>query len=167
MVISALHERFAKASVTLLALNLGLTVAESMELRRVLKEVGGELKVAKHTLVKRAVVDTPYDRLDELLEGPRGLVFGYADPVAVAKALVGFVQQHSKLQIDGGAIEGRVIPSEQVKALATMPNLTSLQSAIVRQTRAPGSRVIAAATGPARRLAGAVAALVSRLETSG
>lgn len=164
--VAELHERFNRASVALVAANLGLTAAEARALRRTLRAVGGELKVAKHTLGKIAMRETRYAECGGLLQGPRGLVFGYADPVAVAKALVDFADQHAKLRIDGGAVEGQVIKADQVKALASMPSLAALQARVARQALTPGSRVSASVQAPARRIAGAIAALVEKLETA-
>jgi large subunit ribosomal protein L10 len=165
--VAELHERFSKASVALVAANLGLTAAESRALRRTLRAVGGELKVAKHTLGKIAMRDTRYADCGSLLRGPRGLVFGYTDPVAVAKALVDFAEQHAKLQIDGGAVEGQVIAADGVKALAKMPALPALQSRIASMAMAPASRLASSVQAPAQRIAGALKALVTKLEDAG
>jgi large subunit ribosomal protein L10 len=165
--VAELHERFSRASVAIVAANLGLTAAESRALRRTLRGAGGELKVAKHTLTKIAMQETRYANCGSLLRGPRGLVFGYDNPVAVAKALVDFAEAHAKLQIDGGAVEGQMIQPEQVKALAAMPGLPSLQARVARQALSPGRRVAAAAQSPARRIAGAIARLVTKLEAAG
>lgn len=165
--VTELHERFSRASVALVAANLGLTAAESRALRRSLRAAGGELKVAKHTLGKIAMRDTRYADCDGLLRGPRGLIFGYTDPVAVAKALVDFAEQHAKLQIDGGAVEGQVIAADGVKALAKMPALPALQARIVRQALSPASRVVTSVQTPAQRIAGAIKALTSKLEDAG
>lgn len=162
--IAELHERFSKASVALVAANLGLTAAESRALRRTLRAVGGELKVAKHTLGKIAMRETAYADCGSLLRGPRGLIFGYADPVAVAKALVDFAEQHAKLQIDGGAVEGQLIKPDQVKALAAMPGLASLQARVARQALSPGRRIAAMVASPASRIAGAIASRIKQLE---
>lgn len=165
--VTELRERFSKASVALVAANLGLTAAESRALRRSLRAAGGELKVAKHTLTKIAMQETRYANCGGLLRGPRGLVFGYTDPVAVAKALVDFADQHAKLQIDGGAVEGQIIRPEQVKALASMPALPALQARVARQALSPGRRVAAAALSPARRIAGAIGSRIKQLEEAG
>lgn len=165
--VTALHERFTNANVALVTTNLGMTVEQSNALRRTLRAVDGEYKVAKHTLVRLALQETSYRNLDTFLEGPRSLVFGYSDPVRVAKTLVDFAEQNNKLQIDGGALEGQVLPAEQVKALAKMPGIEALRARIVRQAASPASRVVSSAAAPARRLAGAVAALVKKLEESG
>jgi large subunit ribosomal protein L10 len=165
--VAELRQRFNQASVALVAANLGLSAAEARALRRTLRAAGGELKVAKHTLGKIAMRETRYADCGSLLQGPRGVVFGYADPVAVAKALVDFAQQHAKLRIDGGAVEGQLIAAEQVKALASMPGLDVLRARVARQTLAPSARLAASLRGPARRVAGAIAALVKKLEGAG
>jgi len=165
--VAELRERFSRASVALVAANLGLTAAESRALRRTLRAAGGELKVAKHTLCKIAMQETVYADCGSLLRGPRGLVFGYADPVAVAKVLVDFAEQHAKLQIDGGAVEGQIIKPDQVKALASMPALPALRARVAHQALSPGRRVAAALQSPAGRIAGAIASLVKRLEEAG
>jgi len=165
--VAELRERFGKASVALVAANLGLTAAESRALRRTLRGAGGELKVAKHTLTKIAIQETRYAGFGSLLRGPRGLVFGYADPVAVTKALVDFAEQHNKLQIDGGAVEGQLIKPDQVKALAAMPALPALQARVARQALSPARRLAAMSQAPAARIAGAIASLVKKLEEAG
>jgi len=165
--VAELHERFSRASVALVASNLGLTAAQSRALRRTLRAAGGELKVAKHTLTKIAMQETAYARCESILRGPRGLVFGYGDPIAVAKALVDFAEQNAKLQIDGGAVEGQLIQPEQVKALAKMPGLSSLQARVARQALSPGTRLAGSIQTPARRIAGAVGSLVKKLEEAG
>lgn len=166
-VVSALQERFAQANVALVTRNKGLSVEQANTLRRALKAAGGEYKVAKHTLTRRAVGETRYASLVALLEGPRCLVFGFDDPVAVAKAVVAFADQNKQLEIDGGAVEGQLIQGDQVKLLASMPSLDVLRAGVVRQAMGPGSRIVSMAVGPARRLAGAIAALVERLEKEG
>lgn len=165
--VSELHERFGKASLAVLATNRGLSVEQATRLRRTLRAANGEFKVAKLTLVRRALSETRYGGLEAFLEGPRGMVFGYADPVAVAKALVEFAEQNDKLQIEGGAVEGQVIAAAQVKALATMPPLDVVRGRAIRQALGPGRRAASSIMGPARRIAGAVAALVNKLESGG
>ena len=85
--VATLHERFKKATVTLLATSQGLNVTKMQQLRRAVKQAGGEYKVTKNTFTRRALQDTGFSGLHDLLEGPTGLIFGYADPVAVTKAL--------------------------------------------------------------------------------
>ena len=62
------------------------------------------------------------------------------------------------------SLAGQLIRRDQVKALASMPSLNVLRATVVRQAMGPGSRIVSMAAGPARRLAGAIAALVEKLE---
>lgn len=166
-VVSELQERFGRACVTLVATNRGLSVVDAIALRRKLRAVNGEYKVAKLTLVRRALLETSAQGLSSLLKGPRGLVFGYTNPVTVAKALVEFAGQNKRLEIEGGAIEGQVISAEQVKALASMPDIGVLRACVILQVMAPAQRLASTITGPAARIAGALAALVEKLEETG
>jgi large subunit ribosomal protein L10 len=56
--VAALHERFKQATVTLLATSQGLSVAKVQQLRRAVKQAGGEYKVAKNTFARRALKET-------------------------------------------------------------------------------------------------------------
>jgi large subunit ribosomal protein L10 len=161
--IAELQARFQRAAVTFVAIPKGMTVAQVTQLRRTMRAAGGEYKVAKNTLARRALKETAYAKLDTLLEGPTGLVFGYTDPVAVAKALVKFVEgSNEKLGIKGGALEGQSMVAEQVKALATMPSIESLRARVVSMAKAPGARVVSAMRSPAARIAGAIEALIQK-----
>lgn len=162
--VATIKERFEKASVALVATNKGLTVDQANRLRATVRRAGGEYKVVKHTLTRRAVDGTRYRDLTRVLRGPQGLVFGFEDPVAVAKALVDFAGGTDRLQIDGGAVEGQLIAADGVKALATLPGLGALRARVAGIVRAPGSRIASMMLAPAQRIAGAVAALVKKLE---
>ena len=53
----------------------GLTVSETNELRRLLRETDSDFKVYKNTLVTRALKDLEIE-LNETLEGPKAIAFG-------------------------------------------------------------------------------------------
>jgi large subunit ribosomal protein L10 len=163
--VAELQDRFRRAAVTLVTLPKGLTVAQATKLRRTIRAAGGEYKVPKNTLARLAVKETAAAKLSTLLEGPTSLVFGYADPVAVTKALVKFAEEsNAALAIKGGALEGQPMVAEQVKALATMPSIDVLRARVVSMAKAPGARVVAAMRHPAARIAGAIEALVKQKE---
>ncbi len=166
-IVGELRGTFGRASLALVATNLGLSVEESTQLRRDIRAVGGEMRVAKHSLTKLALTDTRHADITRFLVGPQGLVFGFDDPVGVAKALVDFAGGHPKIEIDGGGLEGQLIESEGVENLAKMPDLGTLRSLLVCQIQSPASRIASQAVAPATRLAGAVAARIEQLEEGG
>jgi len=100
----------------------GLTVAQLNKLRRELQGAGASYRVTKNTLTRRAIKETAFAKLDELLRGPTGLVTTAKDPVAVAKILVRFAEQNDKLKINGGVLDGEPLPASSVSALAKLPS---------------------------------------------
>jgi large subunit ribosomal protein L10 len=152
-VVAALQEKFQQAQVTLIANPVGLTVAEVTSLRRQLRAVGGEFKVAKNTLTRLAVVDTRYASMTPLLEGPNALVFGYSDPVSVAKVLVKYAEENKKLTIRGGVLEGKTLAADAVSDLAKLPSREVLIAQLLGLLQAPASQLLRTINEPGARLA--------------
>ena len=113
--------RFNRASMALVSEYKGMKAAESAELRRRLKAVRGELRVAKNTLVRRAIQETNYAGLDGHLGGPVGVIFSFDDPIEVAKTVTSFKEPGERFKLRGGVLEGKPISREEVHALANMP----------------------------------------------
>jgi large subunit ribosomal protein L10 len=95
----------------------GLNVSATAELRRALREVGGEYKIYKNTLVRFAARDLGLE-IDDLLTGPTAIAFVDGDPVAVAKALRDFAKTNPALVIKGGLLGDKTLDEAAVKALA-------------------------------------------------
>ncbi|GIW40126.1 MAG: 50S ribosomal protein L10 [Candidatus Binatia bacterium] len=166
-VVRELGEKLARARLALLASAQGLTVAELTQLRRELREAGGEFRVAKNTLARRAVAGGPYASLSERLLGPNGFVFAYEDPVAVAKVIVRFASAHTAFQVRGGVLEGGAIGPEEVDALAKLPSREVLLAQLLGLLQAPASRLLATIQEPGARLARLLAKLRDRGEEGG
>lgn len=114
----------------------GLTVAEIQELRRALEKSGSTFGVYKNTLVKRALADTKSPNLDEILEGPNGLVFSKelsAGPAAVYK----FARKHEHLVVKGGIGEGQAFDEKKMKEISKLPNREGLLSMFLSVLNAP------------------------------
>ena len=165
--IENLQERFGRASVALIANAKGLNVAKMQQLRRDLKKAGGEYKVAKNTLAKRAVRDTTFAKLDELLTGPPGLVFGYDDPVAVTKVLVDFAKDNDKVSICAGVLEQKVLEPEAIDQLAKMPSKEVLIAQLLGLLQAPASQLLRTMQEPSARFVRLLDAVRSRSESNG
>lgn len=101
----------------------GLTVTETNELRRKLKESGSEYKVYKNTLATRALNDLKIDV--GTLEGPKAIAFS-SDAVAPIKVLADFAKNHPALELKVGIVDGNVTDINGLKALATIPSREGL-----------------------------------------
>ena len=104
--------------------NTGLTVAETMELRRKLRESGSELKIYKNTLVARALKDLNID-LESELNGPKVVAFG-KDIIEPIKAVAEFAKKHDKLEMKVGIVDGKIAELDELKQLATIPSREGL-----------------------------------------
>ena len=84
-VVAEVADAANKALAAVAAEYRGLTVKEMTELRVKAREDGVFLKVAKNTLVHRAVEGTEYECMQESLTGPLLFAFSMDDPGAAAR----------------------------------------------------------------------------------
>lgn len=101
----------------------GLTVTETNELRKKLKETGSDLKIYKNTLTKRALDSLNID-LGEL-GGPKAVAFG-TDAVAPIKVLSDYAKDHPALVLKVGYVDGAVADEAMLKSLSQIPSREGL-----------------------------------------
>ncbi len=135
-VIEEVSAQVAQAGSIVLAEYRGLTVEKITQLRKQARESGVYLRVLKNTLVRRAVKNTPYEKLADQMVGP--LMYGIsADPVAPAKLIASFAKANDQLVVKGGAMPNVVMDVAGVQALATMPSREELLAKLLGTMQAP------------------------------
>jgi large subunit ribosomal protein L10 len=150
--VADLKQTFSEVGVVVITRNLGLSVAQSTQLRTKMREAGATYKVSKNKLAKIALDGTDYLSLGDMLTGPVGLATS-VDPVAAAKVVVDFAKTNDKLEIVGGAMGATALNVEGVKALATLPSLDELRAKIVGLIQAPAQKLASITQAPAGQLA--------------
>ena len=150
--VASLNAVFNEVGVVVITRNLGMTVAQSTDLRNKIREAGASYKVAKNRLAKLAIKDTSYEGIGELLTGPTAIAAS-VDPVAAAKAVVDFAKTTDKIEIVGGSMGSQVLNAEGVKALASMPSLDELRAKLIGLVQAPATKIAQLSTAPAAKLA--------------
>ena len=161
--VAALKQTFNETNVVVVTRNLGLTVAQSTDLRNRMRNAGAAYRVTKNTLTLIALEGTTYAPLGDLLTGPTALATS-ADPVAAAKAAVDFAKTNARLEIVGGAMGETVLDANGVKALAALPSLDELRAQIIGLIQAPATKIARTVSEPGAQLArvfGAYAALAA------
>lgn len=125
-VVEEVRDKLSAADAALFTEYRGLTVRDLAELRTAMRDAGGEYRVYKNTLVRRAAAELDLD-LDAELVGPTAIAFvgqkpdgTPGDPVMVAKALSAFAKSHPHLVIKGGLLDTTVLDADGAKALATV-----------------------------------------------
>jgi large subunit ribosomal protein L10 len=150
--VASLHQTFEDASIVVVTHYSGLTVAEMGELRDQIREAGAVFKVTKNRLTRRALEGTKYQSLEEMFTGPTAIAYS-EDPVAAAKAAVGFSKTNSKLIVLGGALGEEQLDVNAVKSLASLPSLEELRAKIVGMTNTPATRIAVVLQAPAGQVA--------------
>jgi large subunit ribosomal protein L10 len=99
------------------------------------------LRVLKNSLARRAVKDTPFEKLADQMVGP--LAYGISDdPVAAAKVLHAFAKENDKLVIKGGALPNYLMTAKEVGSLATMPSRDELIARLMGTMLAPVAKFV-------------------------
>jgi large subunit ribosomal protein L10 len=150
--VAQLNNVFKEAGVVVVTRNLGLTVAESTDLRAKMREAGATYQVAKNRLARIALKDTDYAGIDEYLTGPTALAYS-EDPVAAAKAVVEFAKTNDRIEVVGGSMGAQVLDEAGVRALASMPSLDELRGTLVGLVNAPATKIARVVNAPASKLA--------------
>jgi large subunit ribosomal protein L10 len=107
---------------------------DMFNLRKMLKEAGCNLKVAKKTLVRIAFGQSNisfWNKIKSSVPGQLALVFGIEDEIAPARIANTFAKKQENFKILGGIFEKRFIDKERVLVLANIPTRNELLSRLV------------------------------------
>lgn len=154
-----LKARLGRASLALVSEYKGMTAGEAADVRRRLRAARGEMRVAKNTLVRRAIEGTDYAGLGEKLGGPVGLILSFEDPVEVAKTVVGFKELGDKFKLRGGVLGGKPLTPEEIQALAALPPREVVMAQLLGLLQAPATRLVRLLNEPGSMLARAIDAI--------
>ena len=157
--VAEITEGLGRASIALVSEYRGITAGEATEVRRKIRAVQGELRVAKNTLIRRAVKDTAYSMLDEQLGGPVGLILSFADPVELAKTVTGMRELGEKFKVRGGVLDGKPLTAEEIQALAALPPREVVLGQLLGLLMAPATQVVRLLNEPGSALARVVDAI--------
>ena len=119
----------------------GLTVAEVTDLRKQLRDAGVKMSVIKNKILDRAVEGTDYEDLRSTFVGPTAVAFSDEDPIAPAKILKKFADDHDALEIKGGFIEKSVKTLDEINEYANMPGREELLSMLASALQDPMRKI--------------------------
>ena len=161
--IETLQTTLNDSTTVVVAHQVGMTVAESSDLRAKMREAGAGFKVTKNRIAKLALSDTPHTALESLFTGPTAIGTS-PDPVAAAKVLVEYAKGNDKLTIVGGSMDGKSLDKAGVEALAKLPSLDELRGKLVGILQAPAVKLARVAQAPAGKVARVIKARSDQLQ---
>jgi large subunit ribosomal protein L10 len=155
--VASLNGTFKQAALVVVTHNLGMTVAETTDLRQKTRKAGAGYKVTKNRLTRLALAGTKFEGLGKLFTGPTAIAYSQ-DPVAAAKVVVDYAKSNEKLVIVGAALGDKMLDVEGVKALATLPSIDQLRAKILGMLQTPATRIASVLQAPGGQVARVIAA---------
>lgn len=115
----------------------GITVADDTTLRKELREAGVEYFVVKNTILGRAIEGTSVEGMKDVLEGTTALALSSEDYTAAARILSKFAESHENFKIKSGFLDGEVVDTATIDALAKLPTKEVLLATVCSVFQAP------------------------------
>ncbi|MBD3689246.1 50S ribosomal protein L10 [Nanchangia anserum] len=161
--IAELEEKFRTSSALLLTEYRGLTVSQMTDLRNALR-AHATYSVTKNTLARIAAKNAGMDYLVDELKGPTAIVFVSGEAVDAAKALRDFAKENEKLVIKAGAMDGKLLDADGVKALADLDSREVTLAKLAGAFIAKQSQAAALFAAPATKMVRTIDALREKQE---
>ncbi|MGK2926716.1 MAG: 50S ribosomal protein L10 [Lysobacterales bacterium] len=158
-VVAEVAEVAAKALAAVAAEYRGLTVEEMTDLRVKARASGVYVKVAKNTLVRRAIAGTDYECMQEALTGPILLAFSMDDPGAAARLVKEYSKDHQKLIARLVAVGGQLFDASELERLSTLPTYDQAIAMLMGVMKAPIEKFVRTLAEPHAKLVRTVAAV--------
>jgi large subunit ribosomal protein L10 len=150
--VAELAEVASKAHSLVAAEYAGLTVEQLTELRKQARASGVFVKVAKNTLVRRAVAGTEYECAQAQLSGPLLYAFSTEDPGAAGRLVKAFVKTNDALKPKLVAIGGKAYPASHVDVLASLPTREQALSMLLSVLVQPATQLVRLLAEPATQV---------------
>lgn len=142
----------------------GLTVEEMTELRVKARQEGVYLRVAKNTLVRRAVEGTSFECIQDELVGPLIYAFSQEDPGSAARLVKDFAKEHEKLVAKIISIDGELLDASGLEKLASLPTLDQARAMFLGLLKAPAEKFVRTVAEPQAKLVRLLAAYRDKQE---
>ena len=150
--VTNLKNEFLNSTSLIVAEYSGLTVNETEQLRKEMRDNGAKFKVTKNRLTKLAISETQFKEISDLFKGPTAIAYS-DDAVAPAKVSVSFEKKYEKFKIIGGGYNGEKIDRIKIDFLATLPSLDELRAKIIGLVSAPAQKVASITIEPGAQIA--------------
>ncbi len=123
------------------------------------RKTGVYLKVAKNTLVRRAVEGTDYECVQEALVGPLLYAFSQEDPGCAARLIKAHAKDNDKLDVKFVSIGGEMLPGSDLARLASLPTKDQAISQLMSVMKAPVEKFVQTLVQPHTKLTRTIAAI--------
>jgi large subunit ribosomal protein L10 len=131
----------------------GLTASKDFELRKVIREAGGNYHVVKNKLAAKSAEGTKVEAALQGLKGVSSVAYTSGDPVALAKALSTWVKENAEFTFKLGIVDGKVITVAEIDSLSKLPGKEELFSKLLFLINSPAQRLATVINATGKNLA--------------
>lgn len=158
--------KIAKSALSVVVTDYrGLTVAEMTDLRAKARQMGVNLRIVRNTLARRALQETDFSCLDEILVGPLFLAFSLENPGTAARLLKDFVKEHENLEVKAISIGGKLLGPKDLAAIANLPTRDQILAMLMMVMLAPVTKFVRTIAEPYAKLVRTFAAIRDQKQT--
>jgi large subunit ribosomal protein L10 len=151
--VKALAQELEHSTSAIIGSFKGLTASKDFELRKVVREAGGAYHVVKNKLAAKSAEGTKVEAALQGLKGVSSVAYTSGDPVALAKALSGWVKDNAEFTFKLAIVDGKVLNVSEIDALSKLPGKEELFSKLLWLINAPATRLATVINATGRNLA--------------
>lgn len=140
----------------------GLTASEDTKMRKAFRDAGADYKVYKNRLMLKALEALNISGCEKYLEGTTAVAFSNKDEVGAAKVIMDTIKDTKKMEIKFGILNGTVVDSKAVEALAKLPSKEVLIAQLLGMLKAPATNLARVLNAPTEGLAIALNAVAQK-----
>lgn len=141
-IVAEVNETAQAALSAVMADYRGVTVDAMTQLRKSARESGVQVRVIRNTLAKRAFEGTELECMNEALTGPCVVAFAMEDPGASARLFKDFAKEQEAFEIKALSVGGKLLPAEQIDALAKLPTRDEALALLMAVMQAPVTKLV-------------------------
>jgi large subunit ribosomal protein L10 len=141
-IVAEVNETAQAALSAVMADYRGVTVDAMTQLRKSARESGVQVRVIRNTLVKRAFEGTELECMNDALTGPCIVAFAMEDPGASARLFKDFAKEQEAFEIKALSVGGKLLPAEQIDALAKLPTRDEALALLMAVMQAPVTKLV-------------------------
>jgi len=146
-----LQEKLDRSEATFITEYRGIKSVEMTGFRKTMREASTGFKVIRNTLARRAIEGRDEEPLKEFMDRPVALAFSFGDAALSAKTLMDFAKEHKELKPLAAVVSGRLISTDDIKALATLPSREVLLAKLLGSLNSPATGLVAVLGGVQRK----------------
>ncbi|MBP9764051.1 MAG: 50S ribosomal protein L10 [Gammaproteobacteria bacterium] len=158
-IVASVAEMASRSSSLIVVTNNGLPMSDMTRLRSKAREIDVHLRVARNTLVERALKGSPFECMNESLVGPVLLVFGGDELSAGARLIQDFTKTNDKLVVKSLSLGGKVLDAKQLALVASLPTRSEAIAKLLAVMQAPIAKFVQTLAAPTSKFVRTLAAV--------